>query len=172
MKVSKGTPASPDSEGLLEKILHSFERYYNVQKEGLPVPFSALAEFHSHSQQYFLIKSARIADIDSHEYVFFAELPYLDENQLELLVQKAWEEGLSRVHPASGHRNSDVSLIILAAKIEDAAFNLVKKIKKSKSYRFSFWGWSNFRALAYESSTGRFATNRMGRDLKKLIGSL
>ena len=172
MKVSKGAPVNPDSECILEKILHSFERYYNIQRQSLPSPFSAIAEFHSHSEQYFLIKPAHIADIDSHEYVFFAEAASLDENQLNQLAEKAWEEGLSRIHPASGHRNSDITLIILASKIEDAAFNLVKKIKKSKSYKLSFWGWSNFRALAYESSTGSFATNRMGRDLKKLISSL
>ena len=62
-----------DSESTLEKLLHSFESYYNVQTNGVEEPFSATAEFHSHTEQYFLVKEAHIADIDSNDYVYFIE---------------------------------------------------------------------------------------------------
>ena len=160
------------SESVLQKLLHSFERYYNVKESGVVAPFSAEAEFHSHSEQYFFVKAAHVANIDSHEYVFFAEVDVLDEALFEQLAVLAWEEGLSRIHPYYGHRNSDVTLIILADKISDSAFRFIKKEKKSKSYKFSIYGWSNFRALAYETSTGRTVTNRHGNVLKKLVSSL
>ena len=172
MKVNGGAQEAQNSESILQKLLHSFERYYNVREECVVAPFSAEAEFHSHNEQYFLVKSAHVADIDSNEYVFFAEEEELDYVLFEQLAQKAWEEGLSRVHPYSGHRNSDVTLIILANKISDNAFRFIKKEKKSKSYKFSLHGWSNFRALAYETSTGRTVTNRHGSVLKKLVSTL
>ena len=172
MKVNGGAMEAEKPESTLEKLLHSFERYYNVRLEGVAAPFSAEAEFHSHSEQYFLVKAARLAEIDSNEYVFFAEADNLDQALFDQLAACAWEEGLSRVHPYNGHRNSDVTLIILSDKISDVAFNHIKKAKKSKSYKFSFYGWSNFRALAYELSTGRAVTNRHGSDLKKLVSSL
>ena len=165
-----------EKNGVLKTLLHSFERYYNV-KAGEPGteaarPFAAEAEFHSHSEQYFLTRAAHIADIDSHEYVFFAEEDNLTSDRLAELESAAWEEGLSRVQPGPGHRNSDVSLIIIADNIEETAFKQVSRIKHSKSYRFSLYGWSNFRVLAYEISSGRISCNRLGKSLKKLVSTL
>ncbi len=159
-------------DGALQKLLHSFERYYTIKTDGVRAPFAAEAEFHAHGQQYFLVKSAHIADIDSNEYVFFAEESLLTSDRLGELDEAAWGEGLSRVKPYMGHRNSDVTLIVLADKIDDDVFGKIKKTKHSKSYKFSLYGWSNFRALAYETSTGRLAYNRFGKDLQKLIGNL
>ena len=172
MKVSEGAQEADNSESTIQKLLHSFERYYNVRVDNVCAPFCAEAEFHSHSEQYFLVKAAHVADIDSNEYVFFAEAETLDEKLFDNLSTRAWEEGLSRIHPYSGHRNSDITLIILAEKIADDAAAKIKKAKKSKSYKFSLYGWSNFRALAYEISTGRAVTNRHGSSLKKLVSTL
>ena len=160
-----------ETNDILQAVLRSFVRYYNLRENPTP-PFAAEAEFHSHSEQYFLTRAAHIADIDSHEYVFFAEEENLTSERLEELEKTAWEEGLSRVEPGPGHRNSDVSLIIIASTIEETAFRQVSKIKRSKSYRFSLHGWSNFRVLAYEVSSGRVAYNRSGKGLKKVISTL
>ena len=153
----------------LQKIIQSFERYYSIKTENVVSPFVAEAEFHSHTEQYFLIREAKLSDIDSNEFVFFAEVPLLTQEKVLELDSRAWEEGLSRVKPYSGHRNSDVTLIIVADKIEEKVFKQIKKIKHSKSYYLSFWGWSNYRLMAYEVSTGKAVTNRLGSDLKKLI---
>lgn len=161
-----------NSESTLQKLLHSFERYYNVQTQDLPAPFSATAEFHSHTEQYFLVKEAHLADIDSNDYVYFIEENSLSSSRFSELSSIAWERGLSKVHPASGHRNSDVSLIILSEKIDPETFKQIKKHNLHKSYKFGFYGWSNLRIMAYETSTGRAVTNRYGSDLKKLAGTL
>ena len=156
----------------LRKLLQSFERYYDVRAEGVAAPFAAEAEFHSHTEQYFLVKAAHLSDIDSNEYVFFALEPVLTCGRLSELALAAWEAGLSRVRPYMGHRNSDVSLIILAGRIDDDALARVRKTRFSKSYRFGLYGWSNFRVLAYEPSSGRTASNRLGKNLMKLVRNL
>ncbi|MBQ6782234.1 MAG: hypothetical protein IJP62_13575 [Treponema sp.] len=161
-----------ESKDALQTLLHSFERYYTVKTDGVVAPFSAEAEFHSHTEQFFLVRAAHIADIDSNEFVFFAEEGQLTSARLTELDAAAWQEGLSRVRPCAGHRNSDVTLIVLADKIDDDAFRQIKRLKHSKSYKFTLHGWSNFRALAYEVSSGRVTYNRFGKDLKKLVGSL
>ena len=153
----------------LQKIIQSFERYYTIKTENVSSPFVAEAEFHSHTEQYFLVREAKLADIDSNEYVFFAEVPLLTQEKVLELDFRAWKEGLSRIKPYSGHRNSDVTLIIVADKIEEKVFKQIKKIKHTKSYYLSFWGWSNYRLMAYEVSSGKAVTNRLGSDLKKLI---
>ncbi|MCR4626582.1 MAG: hypothetical protein K5640_02955 [Treponema sp.] len=156
----------------MQKLLNSFTSYYNVVTNDVEKPFCARAEFHSHSEQFFLVKAAKVADIDSNEYVYFYQTKNLTPIDIEYLSSAAWQNGLAKIKPYSGHRNSDITLIILADKIEEETIKLIKKAKYYKSYKFTFYGWSNFRLLAYEVYTGKTFTNRLGMDLKKLTSIL
>lgn len=153
----------------IEKILPAFERYYTIKKDEVTPPFCAEAEFRSHNEQYFLVRSAHIADIDSNEFVYFADCDELTEELLSDLVNTAWTSGLARVHPHSGHRNSDISLIIFTDKISDASKIKIKKTKLYKSYKFSFHGWSNFKLTVYSLDEMTAYSNRHGKDFAKLI---
>lgn len=155
----------------LEKILPAFEQYYTVNKESSP-PFSAQADFRSHNEQYFLVRSAHIADIDSNEFVYFATTQSFTKDQLENFSKQAWERGLSKVKPYNGHRNSDITLIIFADKLAEDKNQLIKQIKKTKlykSYKFSFHGWSNFKLAVVDLETQDIYFNRFGKDYRKLI---
>ena len=152
----------------IEKVLPAFERYYTVKNVPNP-PFCAEAEFRSHNEQYFLVRSAHIADIDSNEFVFFATIPNLDSQNLNELTKSAWETGLSRVKPYNGHRNSDITLIILTNKIDDETKKAIKKTRLYKSYKFSFWGWSNFKLTVVELDSQGIYFNRFGKDYQKLL---
>lgn len=158
-----------ESNEALTKVLNSYRGYYNIKTDDVEPPFVAEAVFQSHTEKYVLVKAAHLADIDSNEYVFFAKESALTLERLTELDAKAWERGISRVQPNSNHRNSDVILIVIADSIEESVFTAAKKLKHYKSYRFSFWGWSQYRLIAYDCSTGRFACNRMGKDLKKVF---
>ena len=153
----------------LEKVLPAFEQYYTVNKDSPTLPFMAEAEFRSHNEQYFLVRSAHIADIDSNEFVYFAGVPVLDDAILSQLTTKAWETGLEKVKPHEGHRNSDITLIIFADKIAETTQNSIKKTKFYKSYKFSFWGWSNFKLAVVELTTLGIYSNRLGKDYRKLL---
>ena len=72
----------------LEKILPAFEQYYTVNKDSNP-PFCAQAEFRSHNEQYFLVRSAHIADIYSNEFVYFATLSELNKERNDLIAERA-----------------------------------------------------------------------------------
>ena len=152
----------------IEKILPAFEQYYTVNKDS-EAPFCAQAEFRSHNEQYFLVRSAHIADIDSNEFVYFASEPTLSKEKLSELVNKAWQNGLSKVKPYNGHRNSDVTLIIITKMFECPLEKAIKKIKLYKSYKFSFHGWSNFKLAVVDLETQDIYFNRFGKDYRKLI---
>lgn len=156
----------------LERLLRSYVQYYNVIQDDVEPPFSAEAIFHTHDEQYILIKRARISEADSSEYVFFAALEDLDAESLKALDETAWNRGLSRVVPYAGHRNSDITLIILAEHIDKAALAAVKKLYHYKSYRFGLHGWSSYRVIALDTSSGLLACNRLGRNLKKLLRNI
>lgn len=153
----------------LKKLLPAFKKYYTIKEENITPPFSAEAVFSSHNEQYFLIKQAKIADIDSNDFVYFAETENLSKENFNNFVQTAWNNGMEKVHPYNGHRNSDVTLFIIASKFEDKIEKQIKKTKLSKTYKFGIWGWSNFRLIAIELSSNKIAYNRLGKDLKSLL---
>lgn len=159
------------SSVFLEKLLKSFEKYYSISKN-VTEPFSAEAQFSSHTEQFFLVHSAKLSEIDSNEYVFFYACENLSLQKVLELEKIAWETGLSRVNPSFNHRNSDISLVLLSDKIEEDAFNQIRKIKHSKSYAFTFKGWSDFKIIALETESNRITYNRLGKDLKKAIEAI
>lgn len=156
----------------LEKLLHSYEHYYDVTREGVTPPFAAEAAFHSRDEQYFLVKSAKLAEAESHEYVFFATEDSLTPEKAQELGDAAWAAGMERVRPHAEHRSTDIILVILAGGIEPAAAAYIKKLRRYQSYKLSFQGWSHYRVIALETSSGRLVCNRMGRTLTKLLRNI
>ncbi|MDO4632527.1 MAG: hypothetical protein Q4B01_01575 [Eubacteriales bacterium] len=153
----------------LEQLLRSYRVYYNVNSDQAEPPFSAQADFSLHDEQYFLVKSARISEADSKEHVYFAEAEHLDEETFKKLDTAAWSKGIARVKPHGSHKNTDITLVIVADVIDEAVKKLIPKMKRYKSYRFGLHGWSHYRLAAIELSTGKAVCNRQGRDLQKLV---
>ena len=157
----------------LEKILPLFERYYDITRgENAAEPFDAEAAFHSHEEQYFLLKSAKYTECDAHEYVFFATLEHLTAEEARRLDELAWAEGLSRVKPSAIHRSTDIGLILVADKVDPEAADYIRTLRRSKSYKFLLHGYSNYRTIAIETSSGAMSCNRLGSHLKKLFSNI
>ncbi len=156
----------------LQILLKSYMRYYNVTQEDVAAPFAAEAVFHSMDVKYFLVKSAKLAEAESHEYIYFAVTPHLTLAQAKELDEAAWQRGIAQVEPKPNHRNSDVHLIVLADEMDDDAAMFLKKLRRYESYHHTFWGWSHYRVVAMEISSGRVVFNRMGQILKKLFGNI
>lgn len=157
---------------VLSTLLKSYRRYYNIQTEDVEPPFAAEAVFHTHDEQYFLSKRAKLSESEAHEYVFFATGDALELADVQRLDQIAWERGLSRVRPHANHRSTDIVLIILAERIAPEAKRYIRTIKHSQNYRFLLYGWSGFRTIALETSSGTLSWNRRGRDLAKLFRNI
>ncbi len=160
-----------DHKEILEKLKKSFQGYYNIKTEDVTAPFAMEAEFHTTDVNYFLSKSAKIFESNSNEYVFFASEENLTKERFQELDEKAWSEGLSRVNleKEEDHKSTDVTLIILADSISEECFKIIKKTRHYKSYAFTLKGWSNYRLIALEVSTGKVVHNRQGESLKKLL---
>ena len=156
----------------LERLLPSYIRYYDILREDVEPPFAAEARFHSHGETYVLVKSARISEADSHEYVYFYTAEELTADDVQKLCDTAWERGMSFVKPHSAHRNSDVTVILLADRAGAEALDAARKMKRSQSYRFGLQGWSVLRVVALETSSGTLAFNRQGQNLKKLFRNI
>lgn len=157
---------------VLSVLLKAHQGYYDVRTEDVEPPFTAEAAFHSHDEQYFLVKSAKLSEAESHEYVFFAAGEDLTLEDVQKLDETAWQRGVSRARPHGSHRSTDVVLIILGRRIAPEAMDFIKRAKHYQSYRFTLHGWSHYRAVALETSTGNLSCNGRGQDLKKLFRNI
>jgi hypothetical protein len=153
----------------LDELLKSYVRYYDITREGATPPFDAEAAFHSHDEQFFISKAIRLSEAEAHEYVFFAAVPTISMEQAKALADRAWETGLARAKPHSGHRSTDVTLVVITGELPDDAALYLKKEKRSQSYRHSLHGWSDFRVIAFETASKKIACNRRGSALKDLF---
>ena len=159
-------------EAVLEKTIDAFRRYYNITREDVTPPFVAEAVFHTNQEQFFLVHSAKLSSAESNEYIFFASEEHVGLSDLHRLDELAWSTGVARANPGPNHRNTDVALIIVSDVIDREAMAEVKKIRHSQSYKFTLHGFSNYRLVAIETSSGTFACNRLGENLKKLVGNI
>ncbi len=162
------------STELLEKILTSYERYFDVTKdseyEGLSV--AAEAAFHSRSEKYVLVKKAQLWAAEAHEYAFFVTVPHLDTETLEAYRGVILKEGLSRVKPMKDHMYTYVTLIFITDEMDADIVSALKKIRHHENYKLSFYGWSDFRVAVWDGKTQKVFTNSAGKDLKKMFRSV
>jgi len=158
-----------DLSEVLEKLLLSYKQYYDIATEDVLSPFRAEAKFVSHQEQYFLVHSAKLSDIDSTEHVYFAIEDNPSLERLQELAGLAWENGLKSVTPYYGHRNSDVTVIVLASSVDKDVLKACRKIKYSKTYKFMLYGWSNFKFAVIDVSNSSAGSNGQGSDLKKFL---
>ena len=157
---------------VLEKLLPRFEVYYAVTRENAAAPFNAEAFFTAKDVQSAVFRNVKISEVDSGEYIFFAAVPELTLEDARRFDEAAWNEGISRVVPGPSHRNTDVGLVLIADRVSSDVFPYFKKLRRHKSYNHMFHGFSNYRAIVLETSSGHMTANRLGQDLKKLFDNI
>ncbi len=158
---------------MLDMFLKAYSAYYDIEKDSPPAPFDATATFEAKAEQYFMVRAARIAEIHSAEYVYFKCMDTLSPGDLVKLDEAAWELGQESVKPGEYHKSTDVTLIILAKKVEGKDFRkLVSKTRHSKSYRFGLWGFCRYRLVVIETESETAFFNFQGRALSDLVADI
>lgn len=152
----------------LETLLSAYTRYFDIQRGVVAgdVTFAALAQYHSRSGKYILVKSAKIWSIEMNEYVYFALTGHLDVDTLDTLYKAARDAGLALIKPHSEHMRSYVSLAIIADSIDAGAQKALRKIRFRKSFWLALHGWMEFRIAAIDLSAGQVHSNPAGKDVR------
>ncbi len=155
----------------LEMLLEAYTHYFDIQRDVAAgdVTFAALAQYHSRSGKYILVKSARIWSIEMNEYVYFAVVDHLDAALLDTLYKAARDAGLALIKPHSEHMRSCVSLAVIADSIDEEAQKALRKIRFRKSFWLALHGWMEFRIAAIDLSTGQVLSNPDGKDVRATL---
>ena len=157
-------------DALLENLLKGYSVYFDVERvEEQEVPIKAVCAFHVHSEKYVLVKSAKLWDADSNEYVYLFSVPELTAEIFEKCKRYAYEKGMEQIDPKPGHMYSYITALFLCDQVTKEGEKALKKCKIYKSFRFSFHGWMEFHTALLCGSDGRIAVNRAGRQMKKML---
>lgn len=101
------------------------------------------------------------------EFVYFYITEELNEEEFAKIDAAAWNDGLLKANPKENHRNSDVVLYIIADMISPAKTH--KKAVHFKNYQFGLHGFSNYRLVTIEVSSGRKITNYQGKAITQTL---
>ncbi len=165
-------------EEILERLLDSYEAYFDVERVADPpkdLPLAATCRFYVHSEKYVLIKKAKLWEADSNEYVYLFSVPRLTEELFEACKAYAYEEGMKLIDPKPGHMYSYITAVFVCDSCTAEAKRALKKCKVYKSFHFSWYGWMNLHTAAVVREGSEIFTNRMGRSnakfMKKILNS-
>ena len=173
---SKGIyPHTPLNERqvLLERLLKAhaayFDTYHNKNVAGRFFP--GYAEFHTSTSNYVLVKSAKLWEINSHEYLFFQLSEHLTLEDLQEAVSFMENDMVAHIqsHLEEDHMSSIMSLIIIAGGVDDGVARAVKKVRFRKNFKWGFSGWADLRVAVIDIGSKSVFVNAMGRDLLQTL---
>ncbi len=158
-------------EQVLEKLLLAhqawFDTYRDHEFEGRTFP--GYAEFHTHGEQYVLVKRAKLWEVDSHEYLFFQTVDALDADALDDWVSFMRESGFKKAQPRPNHMSSNITLVLIADSTSDDVAKVVRKTRFRKNFKLGLEGWADLKLAVVDLSGRRVMTNGAGKDLKPTL---
>lgn len=167
----EGEGESDAKRRMLQSLLKAHEAWFDVREgyEYAGRAFAGYAEFHSHGEQYVLVKRAKLWEVDAHEYVFFHLADHFDGRQLSELISFMQLEAIKKVVPEPNHMSSCLSLVVIADDADDDALRLVRTTRFRKNFAFGFRGWADLRLAVVSLARASVTTNAAGKALRPMI---
>lgn len=160
------------SEAVLEKILTSLGAYYNINHCNDAEFLYARCDYFEHAENFVVSRKANLWSADSEEFMYVFKVPSLTKEIFESSMEYIKSDWEKHAHIGPGHMYTYITPLFICDKAELMAARLLSKFRRYKSYRFSFWGWSEFHTALVDCSSGKIITNRSGRCIKKSLGRI
>lgn len=155
----------------MDLLLHAHEAYFDVSRdyEYAGRQFPGYAEFHSYSEQYVLVKRAKLWEANAFEYIFFDEVDHLDSAWADEAFTYMTTEAINKVTLVENHMMSYISLVAIADTADEDALKKIKKMRFRKNFSFGFKGWADLRMAVIDLSSLNVVTNGMGKEMKPTL---
>lgn len=160
-----------DKKQFLNILLESYETYFdvarNIEKDGMALPAEAV--FHSRSEKYVLVQSAKLWAVETNEYVYFITDEISSIEEFKTLVDKVLKIGMREIKPHSEHMYSYITMVYLADSVNDSLRKAIRNFSYHRMFLLSLQGWMHFRLAAVDLSKNLIITNKKGREVKELL---
>lgn len=160
-------------EQFIEVLKDAYSAYYNLHENiqtDLPLIFRA--DYMNQDETYFLVKSAKIWVNEKNEYAYVFSAPCFDPAAIKACVDYALADGLPRVKPHKDHQCTNIKVVFLADRADEAVRRAVKKLSFTKNYRFGLWGYTNLLAGITDLAEQKTVTNGPGHELAPFFRKL
>ena len=162
-----------DKDSILDKILRSYEIYYDVEKfQDQSLPLVAKCEFHVHNEKFVLSQKAQLWSTDANEYVYIFKINNLNEELFLKCKDFAYEDGMKLINPKSCHMYSYITTIFICDTCDENCEKLMKKTKISKNFKFSLHGWMDFHISCINISKNKIYGNSSGKVTSRFLKDL
>ena len=121
---------SSTKDNVLNSLLAAHEAWFDVSRnqEFAGRVFPGYAEFHTRGEQYVLVKRAKLWEVASHEYIFFAESDHLIASEISELIEFVKTQGIKKVNPDEpNHMQSFISLVVITDAADDEALKIAQE---------------------------------------------
>ncbi len=163
-----------ERQKFLEILRESYCAYYNIVDMEAPcdIPLVFRADYFSRSEKYWLDKKNVIWGNETNEYAYIFSAPEFTKELVEKCTDFALNDGLPRVKPHKEHQYTNVKVIFIADRLDEKEVKPMMKREFTKSYKFSFHGFTNLLSGAVALDTQEIFTNRAGHGLASFFKKL
>lgn len=151
-----------DRTDVIDRLRKIYSCYYDIEDIGND-GLIFTAEFHSTSEKFILVKSARLWSENDNEYVYVFSGSKLDEIEASAALNRSRTMAEAIIDTGGDHRTSDITTIFVYDEISESARHCITKYKYHRSYKLYLHGWTDHRTAALETATGRTFHNRLGK---------
>lgn len=160
------------ADNVLEKMLASLKAYYNISSSNDTEFLQARCDYFEHAENFVVSRKANLWSADSEEFMYIFKVTSLTAEIFQSSLEYVEADWKNHAHIGPGHMYTYITPLFICDSAEKEAVKLLKKFRRYKSYRFSFWGWSEFHTALLDCSTGKIITNMSGRCVKKSLGRI
>lgn len=162
---------SEDKSQFINSLLEAYKAYFDIKKNIQidNIPMAAEAIFHSRSEKYVLVQSAKLWAVETNEYVYFITKEISSPQEFKKWRDKVLEVGMKKIKPHSEHMYSYITMIYIADNIDEEIAKEIEKFSCHKMFLLSLHGWMYFRIAAVDLSKNIIITNKKGREIRKIM---
>lgn len=159
-------------EELINRILETYEPYYDITLCEGDGYLKATADFHEEQHGFILVRRAEMWSAGRHEYCFIYSAPRFTTDVFKECVEKTRNLGEEKVDPAPGHMSSSIVAVFICDEADPEAVKALKKYRFTKNFKFSFNGWMEVHTALAALSDDIFEANAAGRANADFLKSL
>ncbi len=162
-----------ERELFLRILEDSFCAYYNIFPQEHPeLPLVFRADYKKVDEKYWIVKSLPFWTNESGEFVYLFSAESFSPELIDACVDFALKDGLPRVKPHKNHQHTDIKTIFIADRTEEVTRKTVQNKSFTKSYHFSFWGFTNLLTGIVDLHEEKSYQNKAGCALDKYFRKL
>lgn len=155
------------TEDVYKKIISSLDAFYNINFCNEIEFLKARCDYFEHTENFIFSKKLNFSSADSEEFLYIFKIPILTKENLDSSINYVENDWKYHSHIGPGHMVTYITPLFICEKATRDSIKELKRIKKYKSYKFNFWGWSDFRSILIECTENKIWTNKNGKCVKK-----